>query len=128
MTGPASDAHGFEELIGRPAEQFGGCWGLARLVLSRLGAAVPEDPAAAAAQRVGLGTTVPLSRATRRGDVLVIESGDEQHVGVCLDEFRFIHAAGGGRGVRVESIEVYHRAGLIVDIVRPRALSEHGSG
>lgn len=63
-----------------------------------------ELPRTAAAQS-GVGTSVPMD-SLERGDLLFWGSGSGvYHVGIYVGEGNYIHAAGTGKGVRVQSME-----------------------
>lgn len=103
------------DLVGRSYAEPHGCWDLARVVLARLGVALPANPAAALAAEGDLCRVV--SDAPRAGDLLLLDGGGAQHVGVALNPFQFIHAARGA-GTRIEQIDTWARARKVQRRVR----------
>ncbi len=124
------------DLVGAPYAERGtcardglDCWGLARIVMSRLNVHLPREPAQALAddlERREWTSRDPLG-ACRVGDVLILEGGEagggnpREHLGVALGSFQFIHATRVS-GVRVDRMDVWQRSGKIRRVLRARAL------
>ena len=112
------------------------CWGLCRVVLSRLGVHWPELPDDAIMSERELAVTCHEGAGVHVGDVLVLpgDGGNPPHretlsdglgqgmgVGVCINARQFITTVP-RNGSHLANISAYRTAGAIVRRVRPRGL------
>lgn len=119
MTPP--DSVDVSDLIPRSYQACGGCYGLARLVLARMGLDLPQEQGAALEGREELGTRLADGEMVRAGDVvcMVGTNVEPMHLGVALDAWRVIHVCCGGT-VRIDRLEVLERAKAVIEVVRLR--------
>lgn len=113
-----------DDLVGLSYDIVGGCYGLARTVLGRLGQPVlPEAPEDALADPVAYGEMLAVGQAARAGDVVCMRGTDDfpMHVGVALDAFRVIHATR-STGVRIDRLDSLLRTGAVLQIARPKPM------
>lgn len=108
-----------DDLVGLSYVDAGGCYGLVRTVVARMGYVLPADPAHALECREGLGVALAAGETPRAGDIVVMPGGGgyAAHLGAMVDGWRCIEV-GSGYSARIVRLETLETAGVVKEILR----------